>query len=1202
MTSILTINHHVDGAKAFIDSVKSAESTQYVFTARPQPWANSSGGADDTAVEPVNNSVQQIELEVYRDLLYGKLISNTDVIHVIPRYNWVANTVFANYDHLDPDLYSKNFYVITSDILDQYNIFKCIDNAQGVPSTVKPTLQATKGTFRTGDGYTWKYMYTIDIAANSKFTSSDFIPITANTEVIGNSTPGTIDVIRIANGGAGYSVVESGILQSIFDNVNVKLPDTSSSADNYYSNSSIYLKSGFGAGQVREIVAYNGTSKTATLAESVDSYLRLDIDDAVLITGGDAGETVSQIFDDITFTSRVGFFNSGDTIIQSGSAVAATVLSANTTRMKVSRLNKTQTLVPQIVFRSAADAGTIKTDKVNISNSSALALGIVISAGSGYTANALVSITSNTGFGGAVTAVANATGKIESLSITAQGNGYSSEPFVAIAAPIAQTFNANTDVVGGDEEGANNVITIATANVFVIGDRITYSVSPGNTTIVGLSNNTTYFVQFANDTVVALSNSANTSTGNRIQLTPGLSETGHNLQGLTAFGRVLPRSLYATNTAASATLTSDYANGDFIRVGENANSNIRRIESVNSTIVIVNSPFSNTITSANTFKLSTAALPATVTVTQANGVISNTNLTTITLSITNTSVNGALYIVGEKVELIDSANLSLNANGIISYSNTSTLYISGIVGTWVAGERVRGDSSLLVSDIVSIDARPNVTVKNPSGTFTLGQPLDFRSTTGANTGIATLIGTVDLTQNSIEYDIGPTVKILGDGVGAVAVATVNTSIGTGNTVSRITMIEPGNGYTSANIQIYANSLFGSGAIANPVISPILGHGSEPIIELGSRYAAITAKFNNLSTESLYYPSDVSFRKIGIIENPRFANLTLTTTDYTRTRLELSDQLGSWITDEVVVQDTSNATGIVVSGNSSVLDLRDVRGVFVVANTLYGYSSGSTANVITASVKAFEIGETFVQEVTGATGRVVATLGNTVFVSNVAGQLANNFVIAGSTSNAEATISAMTSSDGLRDFTTSFAVRFNQTARLTLNTPVGTFQILEYIEQDATEARARIINTTSDLDLVVTPSVGLFSIGETITNSNTAATGKVVFANSSYVKLTAVSNNNLFASNNDITNGTGSNATIDEVKTVLIVSDIQSNDFGTGLASTIIGANSGAQATLGISSKSDLIRNTGKVLYVQSSNSVINRTANTVEEIRLTIKF
>ena len=735
--------------------------------------------------------------------------------------------------------------------------------------------------------------------------------------------------------------------------------------------------------------------------------------------------------------------------------------------------------------------------------------------------------------------------------------------------------------------------------MFVTGDRIRYTVSTGNTSILGLTNNTTYFVQFANDTVIALSNSANTSAGNRLQLTPGVTETGHVLQGLTAAARILPRALYATNTAASATFTSEYANGDFFRVGENANNNNRRIESVNSTVIIVNRSFANTITSANTFKLSTAILPTTVTVASASGIISNTNLNSITLSITNTSVVGAQFIVGEKVQLVDFANLSLNANGTVAYSNSSTLYVSGILGTWVAGERVRGSSSQLVADIVTIDTRPNVTLKNPVGTFLNGQSVDFLSSTGSNTGIATLVGTVDLTQNSIEYDIGPTVKITGDGTGAVAVATVNTAIGTGNAVSKIVMIDPGSNYTTANIQIYANTLYGSGASATPVISPILGHGSDAVLELGSRYAAITTKFNTLSNESWYYPSDAQFRKVGIIKTPSFANLVLTTSDYTRVELGVANQVGAWVQDEVVVQDTSNATGIVVSGNTTVLNLRDVRGTFVTSNTLYGYSSGTTADVASVSLVPFEQGEIITQISTGATATVVTTSGNTVFVSNVAGQLANGNIISGSLSNAHATVTEIRTTAG-RDVSQTFGLRFNQTSRLTLSTVIGVFTPLEYIDQDTTNARGRVINITSDLDLILSSINGSFSIGETVTNVDTSANGKVVFANSTYMKLTSVSNNTLFTAGNEIDNGLGANAIIGEARQVLVVSDVM-DGFEPGLQ-LITGANSAAQGTISLVTNPDLKRNSGKVIYTESSNAVINRTTNSTEEIRLTIKF
>jgi hypothetical protein len=1201
MNSQLTINHYVDKANSFIDSVKNTESTYYVYTARPQPWTNAAGGADDTAVEVVNNSVNQVELDVYRDLLYGKLISNTDVIHVVPRYTWTTNTVYANYDQRDANLYSKNFYVVTTDNNDQYNVFKCIDNNGNTSSIVKPSLQSTTGTFKTGDGYTWKYMYTVDVTANTKFTSANFIPVISNTNIIVGAVPGTIDVLRLVNNGIGYSVYETGFLESIIDNNSIKLPDNSSALNNYYANSSIYLKSGFGAGQVREISSYIGSTKTAILSSPVDSYLRLDFANSSLITGGTVGESVKQIIDTLSFTSSVGYFNINDTIVQTDTGIVASVLTANTTALRVSRLNKSQQLLIDDPFRNVNDSGTVKTDKANISNSSALTLSVVLTNGSGYTSNTTVTITSNTGSSATANAQANSTGKITAINITNAGNNYITEPSVIVATPVAQTFNSNTAVTGGTGEGSNNVITLSSAGAFVQGDQIRYSVNAGNTVITGLSNNTTYFIQFANATTIALSNTSNTAAGNRLPLTPGLNQTGHVLQGISAIARILPRALYATNAASGATFTSDYSNNDFIRIGENANSNIRKIESVNSTVIVVNKGFVNTISSANTFKISTAALPTSIVVQQANGIISNTNLDSITIAITNTSVNGAFFIIGEKVKLVDSSNASLNANGTVAYSNSSALFISSIQGTWLVNQRVRGDSSALISDISTIDSRPNITVKNPIGDFVIGQLVDFVTPAGGNSGIAQLIGSVDLSENSIEYYIGPTVKITGDGTGAIAIADVNTSIGSSNSISRITVINPGSGYTYANVQVYANTLYGSNAVISPVISPINGHGSDPVRELGGRYAAISTKFNALSSESWYYPSTVSFRKIGILNTPEFANTTLTVSNFTRVQLGLSSQTGIWTENEVVVQNTSNATGIVVSGNSTVLQLKDVRGTFVQSNTLYAYSSGSTANVVSVATKTFVSNETITQANTGARARVVSSQSNTVYLTDVIGQFANGMVISGSTSNAQATITQIKTSDGTKDITTTFANRFNQTSRITLSSVTGSFQTFEYVVQANTNAKGRVINKTSDIDLTISLTSGNFSVGDTVTNSNTSANGKVTFANTSYIKVTSVSNSTSFSGNNVIVNGIGANATIQQVRSVLILSDIEGNNFQVG-ASSITGQNSAAQGIVSLTTNPDLIRNSGKVIYTEASNSVIYRTTSTTEEIRLIIKF
>ena len=154
----------------------------------------------------------------------------------------------------------------------------------------------------------------------------------------------------------------------------------------------------------------------------------------------------------------------------------------------------------------------------------------ITSTGSGYTANASTTFSGGGGTGAAATATA-ASGKITSFNISNRGSSYETNPSIAIAAPTATAFNANSAVTADAGGGANSVITLSSAASFVAGDPINYAVAAGNTAIAGLVSGTKYFAQFANATVVAL---AATPTGSRITLTKGFTETGHTLQGDTA--------------------------------------------------------------------------------------------------------------------------------------------------------------------------------------------------------------------------------------------------------------------------------------------------------------------------------------------------------------------------------------------------------------------------------------------------------------------------------------------------------------------------------------------------------------------------------------------------------------------------------------------------------------------------------------------
>lgn len=105
-------------------------------------------------------------------------------------------------------LETSRFYVITP----EFNVYKCIDNANNSPSTSMPTTTVTD-IITSVDGYKWKFMYTIPISLRNRFLSTEWMPVTSALKSQFYSN-GTIEQIVIENAGTGYqpgdAVVVSG--------------------------------------------------------------------------------------------------------------------------------------------------------------------------------------------------------------------------------------------------------------------------------------------------------------------------------------------------------------------------------------------------------------------------------------------------------------------------------------------------------------------------------------------------------------------------------------------------------------------------------------------------------------------------------------------------------------------------------------------------------------------------------------------------------------------------------------------------------------------------------------------------------------------------------------------------------------------------------------------------------------------------------
>lgn len=159
----------------------------------------------------------------------------------------------------------------------------------------------------------------------------------------------------------------------------------------------------------------------------------------------------------------------------------------------------------------------VDTAEMGVANGSVTEF-ILTFAGSGYSANATITVGGNaTG-----NAEAFANGRIKIVNLTDGGSSYTVSPSVTIAAPTAQSFNANSAVTD-----ATDFIALS-PNPFINNDIVTYLVAAGNTALTNLANASAYYIVSANSTGVKL---ASTAGGSAIDLTKGLTETGHSLTG-----------------------------------------------------------------------------------------------------------------------------------------------------------------------------------------------------------------------------------------------------------------------------------------------------------------------------------------------------------------------------------------------------------------------------------------------------------------------------------------------------------------------------------------------------------------------------------------------------------------------------------------------------------------------------------------------
>lgn len=285
MSGIITRKFRVHNASQFKEQFDEAAATNlYLFIGGTTPWDDES-----TPPDPIDRT-EEVDYSVWNNIAALKKASPSDVSFAATRINWTANTVYGMYQS-NANFYSTQFYVITSD----YRVYKCLDNNDGSQSTVKPSSVVSNSSFTTADGYRWKYLYTVSAADALKYLTINYMPVKTLTsddgsdqwDVQTNAVNSAIETIVITSGGSLYrghvATAASGGASTI------TLAANASAVDNYYNSLDVYISSGASAGDLRNIIDYNGTTKVATVntafSESPDSSSVYNVGPKITING-----------------------------------------------------------------------------------------------------------------------------------------------------------------------------------------------------------------------------------------------------------------------------------------------------------------------------------------------------------------------------------------------------------------------------------------------------------------------------------------------------------------------------------------------------------------------------------------------------------------------------------------------------------------------------------------------------------------------------------------------------------------------------------------------------------------------------------------------------------------------------------------------------------------------------------------------------
>jgi hypothetical protein len=279
MPAIITDQFRVMNAETFIKSLVSVGNTAnnyYTFIGQPNSLNSQANGSPiwGDGLPPLDGFDE--ENRIKETIIALKKVTGDDIRRMVRKVQWTSGTTYEMYRHdytiynktpvtKQASLYNANFYVINED----FRVYICLqngsdpENPNGRPSFDQPEFidlePRPAGT--SGDGYIWKYLYTIKPSEVVKFDSIEFIPVPENWGTTGetistknNAIDGKIEVVTIKNRGTGYQPISKSFtnIPILGDGVGGKVTIT---VDSFGKVSEVFVTDG-GSGYTKGTIRF----------------------------------------------------------------------------------------------------------------------------------------------------------------------------------------------------------------------------------------------------------------------------------------------------------------------------------------------------------------------------------------------------------------------------------------------------------------------------------------------------------------------------------------------------------------------------------------------------------------------------------------------------------------------------------------------------------------------------------------------------------------------------------------------------------------------------------------------------------------------------------------------------------------------------------------------------------------------------------